>query len=251
MAQLDSIITFSGKLGNVIGYSRDGKHFLRSRPSTVQQTTGTRRAAHRFGVASRKGALIRSAFAADIDIPCDGGHGNRLTKTIIQAGRNNHAGLAGFRFSKHTGLDAFFSRRPAFSRDGRLHIPHRSLHHQEGFPQLEVKVIATRIDFAGRRVTGNGTAVLYIDLQQPFEGADIAIDVPGKGTLIITMQVRGFDGEHASLNRKYQAAEIIAVMDEKPLKVIRKKALPQYGEPQLPSANTAPAMSLKALVKRE
>ncbi|QEH42433.1 hypothetical protein [Chitinophaga sp. XS-30] len=63
MAKQTSFFTFTGKAGNMIGYYRDGKHYFRGMPETVRQTTATRRAAQRFGAASSKGRLIRSAFA--------------------------------------------------------------------------------------------------------------------------------------------------------------------------------------------
>jgi hypothetical protein len=60
MAKQLSFITFTGKLGNLIGYERGGKYFLCSMPETVRQTAATRRAAQRFGLASSKAALTKS-----------------------------------------------------------------------------------------------------------------------------------------------------------------------------------------------
>ncbi len=85
MAKQISLITFTGKLGNLIGYERGGKYFLRSMPEIVRQTTATRRAAQRFGIASRKAALIRSAFYDELDIHCDSSHVNRLNRILIGA----------------------------------------------------------------------------------------------------------------------------------------------------------------------
>jgi hypothetical protein len=103
MATQTSLLTFTGKLGNVIGYRRNGRYFLRSMPQTVRQTT------------------------------------------------------------------------------------------------------ATRIDFAQRRVTGTDAAVIYIDPRQFFEGAALPVNVPGKGTLVITLQVRGFRDGAVLGERKYLA----------------------------------------------
>ena len=74
MATQNSIIPFTGKLGNLIGYERNGKYFLRSMPEIVRQTAATRRAARRFGLASCKAALIRNAFYDDLDIRYDSSH---------------------------------------------------------------------------------------------------------------------------------------------------------------------------------
>ena len=97
----------------------------------------------------------------------------------------------------------------------------------KGINALEVKVIAARIHFAKRRVTGTDTAVINIDARQPFKGASLRVDVPGEGTLVVTLQVRCFrDGELMG-QRKYLAADIIAVMERQRRQLHRKPAYPQ------------------------
>ncbi|GEP95029.1 hypothetical protein [Chitinophaga cymbidii] len=222
MAKQTSLFTFSGKAGNMIGYYRDGKHYFRSMPETVRQTTATRRAAQRFGAASSKGRLIRRAFANDLDVRCDGGHINRLNKTIIKGGIRNTEAIAGFRFNQHTGTDRFFTVAPTLSEDGILHIPPQALPQCRGISTLEVKVIATRIHFGERRVTGTETAMILLDIREAFAGAALNVDVPGKGTLIVALQVRGMCGDRASFNRKYLAADIIAVQEPQTKQVFHK-----------------------------
>lgn len=69
MARQNSLIIFTGKLGNLIGYQRNGRYFLRSAPEKVKQTPATRRAARRFGMISKKAALIRKQFTAEWIFP--------------------------------------------------------------------------------------------------------------------------------------------------------------------------------------
>ncbi|GEP94567.1 hypothetical protein [Chitinophaga cymbidii] len=227
MARQTSLFTFTGKAGNMIGYYRDGKHYFRSMPETVRQTAATRRAALGFGAASRKGRLIRSAFASELDVRFDGSRVNRLNKVLIEAGRNNNAPLAGFRFNQHTGTDRFFTEAPTLSRNGIFHIPPQTLPQLKGVTRLEVKVIAARINFAERRVVGTETALIMLDPREAFAGAALDVDVSGKGTLIVTMQVRGMYGAQPSGNRKYLAADIIAVMEPKTGEIFHKAAHPQ------------------------
>lgn len=227
MATQTSLFTFTGKAANMIGYYRDGKHYFRSMPAKVRQTTATRRAALRFGVASRKGRLIRSAFAHDLDVRCDGSFVNRLNKLLIQAGNNNHGALVGFRLNRYTGTDKFFTKAPALSRDGIFHIPAQTLPQLKGITSLEVKVIASRINFAERRVVHTETALLSLNPLETFAGAALDVDVPGKGTLIVTLQVRGMYGKDASANSKYLAADIIAVREQGTAEVFHKPAYPQ------------------------
>jgi hypothetical protein len=221
MARQLSLLTFTGKLGSLIGYERNGKYFLRSMPERVKQTTATRRAAKRFGMASRNGALIRHAFYGELDINRDSSHVNRLNKELIAAA-GNHGAVTGFRFNQHTGTDRFFTMPPRLFRNGILHIPAQHLVQYKDITGLEVKLIATRIDFKTGKVSGTDTVVMIVDPSSPFTGADIPLDIPGTGTLVVTLQIRGMYKDRLSNNRQYQAADIIAIM-ETPIPVFFSK----------------------------
>ncbi|HVI49333.1 MAG TPA: hypothetical protein VM802_30995 [Chitinophaga sp.] len=211
MAKQISIITFTGKLGNLIGYRRNGQHCLRSMPATVRQTAATRRAAQRFGMASKKGALIRHAFSGKLDVNCDSGHINRLTSTLIPSAGFDTGSIANFRFNRHTGTDRFLPLAPRLSRNGILHIPPQVLPTHKGINTLEIKVIAARIDFTTHQVAGTEVATLFVKTGEDFKGAACDVDVPGTGTLIVTLQIRGMQNQIPSGNRKHVAADIIAV----------------------------------------
>jgi hypothetical protein len=225
MAKQLSLLTFTGKLGNIIGYERNGKYFLRSMPETVRQTKATRRAARRFGMASRKGALIRSAFTTALDIRCDSNYINRLNKVLIAA-TGNSAAITGFRFNQHTGVEKFFAVVPTLSGDGILHIPAQTLPQFKGITMFEVKVIAAQIDFSTHQVISSQTAIIPLNLLEPFTGATCSLDIPETGTLVVTVQVRGLHNEDPSSNRQYLAADIIAVMEPQTTKQFRKRTYP-------------------------
>ncbi|WP_109695051.1 hypothetical protein [Chitinophaga deserti] len=250
MGIITSVITFKGKVGNMIAYERNGKTCLRTVPETVRQTANTRRSAKWFGAASRKGAFIRSALAPDLDILCDGHAVNRLNSTIVTAGRNNHAALKGFRFNGHTGIEKFFPELPVFSQDGKLHIPAQKLQGFGDAVRMEVKLIATRIDFTTRSVTGMDADVLHIDLEQPFTGADLSVSVPGKGTLLVTLQVRTFLKDGVSYDRRLNAAEIIAVEEVVTPEVVAPKSRPNKRQPHA-SLATKPTINGQDPVPRE
>ncbi|WP_109699286.1 hypothetical protein [Chitinophaga deserti] len=229
MAILDSLIPFTGRLGNIIAYKRNGKHCLRTVPDTVRQTANTRRAAKTFGAASRKGALVRNAIRPHLDIFPDRALVNRLNSYILEAGRNNHAGLKGFRFNGYTGLSKYFGPPPVFTKDGRLHIPPQCFQRFKKAVRMEIKVIASRIDFSTRSITGTDTAVLSIDLNerfQDFEGGDLWVNVPGKGTLVVALQVKQFFDDFDIRDRKCEAADIIAVVEDQPKKVVTTQVNP-------------------------
>ncbi|QEH42434.1 hypothetical protein [Chitinophaga sp. XS-30] len=108
-----------------------------------------------------------------------------------------------------------------------MHIPPQVLPQFRGITMLEVKVIATRIHFGERRVTGTETAMIELDTREAFAGAALHVDVPGKGTLIVTLQVRGMCSSSASFNRKYLAADIIAVQEPQTKLVYHKPGYQQ------------------------
>lgn len=221
MATQTSLFPFIGKLGNLIGYCRNGKYFLRSMPSTVRQTTATRRASRRFGAASTKAALIRSAIIPELDIPFDSTLINRLNKLLINGG-NRTAAITGFRFNQQTGADRFFSvapRIPRMSDEHTLHIPTQTLCAIKDITSLEITVIATRIDFVRHKVISTDLHMITLDIREDFAGADIHIDAPGSGTLVLTMQIKGMHNHFSSTNRKYYAADIIAVIPPQPPRV--------------------------------
>jgi hypothetical protein len=226
MARQNSLLRFTGTLGNLVGYERKGEFFVRSKPKTVRQTPATRRAARRFGISSRKGAMIRHAFYRNLDIRCDSNHINRMNKVLIAAAGNN-AAIVNFRFNQHTGADRFFALVPSISSDSIVHIPAQTLPQYKNLIALEVKVIAARIDFIAGQVTGTDTAVMTMDTGEYFTGADISLIVPGPGTLLVTLQVRAIDKDGLSFNRQCQAADIIAVIAPQPAVVFNRHTDPQ------------------------
>jgi hypothetical protein len=242
MAKQMSVLPFTGKLGNLIGSRRNGQYFVRRKPEVVRQTSATRRAAQRFGIASRKGALIRHAFYHDLDIRCDSGHVNRLNTLLLAAG-SNPAAITGYRFNMDAGIDRFFTVAPRLFKSGILHIPSQTLIQYKGISAVEVKVIGARIDFVTRQVTGTATVQLSIDACSSFEGINVPLDVPGDGTLVVTLQVSGMQKDGVSCNRQYLAADIIAVAEQQTPNLSQNPTYPQWNTlqsqttPDLPYAH--------------
>ncbi|HVI45132.1 MAG TPA: hypothetical protein VM802_09680 [Chitinophaga sp.] len=250
MAKQTSIITFTGRLGNLIGYSRGGKHFLRSMPDKVRQTTATRRAAQRFGMASRRGALIRNAFSGRMEVSCDTGHINRLTGALIPSAGHDTQNITGFRFNRHAGTDRFLALPPKLSRDGILHIPPQALPAYKGIDALEIKVIAARVNFTTHQVIGTESTALIVNTGESFKGAACDVDIPGNGTLVVVLQIRGIQDNRPSGNRKYLAADIIAVQPPQTHEQITPKH-PGLAQLLKEILSTAAAQSLPHVTQRE
>ena len=217
MARQNSILLFTGKLGNMIGYYRKGRYLLRSAPVSVRQTNATRRAAQRFGIASKKGALIRSVFDSELDIHYDGTHVNRLNSRLIRATGSSISAVTGFRFNQHTGIDRFLTIAPVLTQDATLHIPAQHLSAGKGITALEVKIIATRISFATQRVIDTNTTTISIDPNRPLTATALSVDVPGTGTLVVVIQVRALRNDGPACNRQNYAADIVGIAEPQPV----------------------------------
>ncbi|MDR6570558.1 hypothetical protein [Chitinophaga ginsengisegetis] len=217
MAKQTGILQFTGRLGNIIGYRRNGSYFIRTMPETVRQTSATRKAAQHFGIASRKGKLIRHAISPHLDIRSDGALVNRLNKILIPAGREHLKALKGFRFNRHCGLEYFFPEQPVMQHN-TLQIPAQIIPSQETATHLVVKLIAVRLCFKERCIENVHIATATIDLNQPFNGMELETAVPGKGSLLVILQVQPFNGTYAIQNKRSMAADIIAVAAPAPTK---------------------------------
>ena len=215
MATQTGVYKFTGRLDNVIGYCRNGKYFVRSMPDKVRQNAATRRASRYFGIASRKGKLIRQAFRPYLDMRYDRTLVNRLNRLFIQAGRNNFPDLKGFHFNRHTGLDKMFIIPPILTVNGTLHIPPQEMLPQGANTHLEVCLIAVRIDFRTQRVisTEASSAIIGLDEEEPFNGIALNVPLEGEGTLMVVLQCRACKAINGvlypSYDRRYMAADLI------------------------------------------
>lgn len=120
-----------------------------------------------------------------------------------------------------------FTISPAVSAKGSLHIPAQDIPVHKGLTALEVKVIGVRIDMGTRRITGRDTVVTMIDTSRPFDGVSMPLLVPGEGTLVVTLQIRSVHKEGITVRRQYQAADIIAVIAPKIIRLYKKHTHPQ------------------------
>ncbi|SFN22873.1 hypothetical protein SAMN05428949_2031 [Chitinophaga sp. YR627] len=250
MARQRSIIPFTGKLGNKIGFERNGNYFFRSAPQNVQQTAATRGAAKRFGRYSRKGRLIRHACYPELDVRCDSTHVNRLNKLLITAA-GDHKALKGFRFNEHTGIDRFLTKMPEIAANGVLRIPAQDLSPCDRFTALEVKITAVCIDFSANRVMGTDTHVAILDTGDTFSGISIPMQVSKAGTLLLIVQIRGMHRDSISCNKQYQAANIIAVMTPSRPKRFKVRTHPQRIIRHLPEIGRVTVQMPQPLIQRE
>ncbi|NML21400.1 hypothetical protein HHL16_10975 [Pseudoflavitalea sp. G-6-1-2] len=210
MAILTGKIKFTGRCGDLIGYKRNGVSCLRSMPMEVKQTNATKKAAKRFGEASHTGKLIRNALAPYLYGKKDREHVNRLNKTLIQSGV---AGLSGYRFNRLTSASQFMqSLLPG--EDNILRITSIIAPRHLKVTHMEYKLISMRLDITTGEVLQSRERSYTHKLvawTEDFTPVELDGNLPGKGTLIVVLQVNPYQGKYPLYDKRYHATDIIKV----------------------------------------
>lgn len=233
MARQTGLITFTGKLGNLIGYEVDGIPLLRSMPTHVERSYATKRSAMDFGTASKGGRLLRSALSGELEIPDDGKLVNRINKAlqaIVKADAHHFPGqrsiltrhlpaLTGFNLNKATKLDQLLTFQPKLTKDkdGNICVSVTpTCKKAKGTTHIEIKAIVTGVDFAKAKFTPAISESRLIDVQAAPEKIEFILPYTGKEAAFVVLQVIPFQMVNGELNLlqdvKYAAADIIGVM---------------------------------------
>lgn len=214
MARQTSIIKFTGKLGDTVGY-RNGKNYCLRSHAAVKQTAATKKTAKDFGTASKAGRLIRHSLHKMNDTS----HINRLNKVlgeIVRADMQNPAGqrkitdkaihkLSGFRFNSYAGI----SCTPVIEKTNQeisISVTDNSKH--------AIRAIAITINF--QQQTTKVTSVDY-DGQQP-----MILKISDKDITLILLEL-----STGSNNRKQYSLDIIAVYPPQKQKLKKQNSIPQ------------------------
>lgn len=213
MARQTGKFPFIGRVGNMIGYKRNGVYYMRSVPEKVTQTKATKKAANNFGKASNKGGLIRNALKPHLDVICDKSHVYRLNSKLIKS--SDLRNLPGFRFNNKTGIDQYFHMKPVLTENNILQIPKQQIPDIFKHTLLDIKLIATKIDLGAKRIIDTVSHAVRINSDKPFSGLQFEVNIPGNGTLIMALQVRGlFEDGAPSHDKRWAVADIIAVVPQ-------------------------------------
>jgi hypothetical protein len=233
MAKQTGPVTFTGKLGNLIGYEVDGVPLLRSMPTHVERSNATKRSAMDFGTASRGGRLLRHALLGEVEIPDDGKLVNRINKVlqdIVKADTSHFPGqrkiltrhlpaLTGFNLNKAAKLDQLLTFQPKLTKDSEGNIcvsVNPACKKAKGTTHIEIKAIVTAVNFAKAKYTHIASEGRLIDLQAPPEKVEFVLPSAGKETAFVVLQVIPFqmvNGELSLLEDvKYLVADIIGVL---------------------------------------
>lgn len=244
MAIQTGILPFTGKLGNVIGYRRGNKHYLRSMPQTVHQSARTKLSGRAFGKACKLGAAIRHALSGPLHALSDGGMVNRLNKALLTVLHTDDLhrmprfiprhfkSLAGFSFNPHAALQGVLPVTPNVGLDaeGNIIVTLPAMPPYDppaGITHLSVRAVAIHVQPGFLRAEASMSDTVLIDLGRPFDLTELVMRA-GKGVLsCVVLEVVSCRQEQGRIyrlrNRKHTAAQIIAVMPGKVGRVKRRR----------------------------
>lgn len=240
MSKNTGLLRMTGKIGEYVGYYRNGKQYFRTIPKHVRRSKATQLSAIDFGTASKAGKLIRQGLRAELNIRHDDGMVNRLNTDmlrILYAGsqqrgsrsfqRNKLSMLTGMRFNGKTELRRLLPFTPKVVQDGnslRIAIPALGaddILHARNTSHIEIKAIAVGVNFKEGAHQEAASDKVLIDFSKPAAATELILPFKaGEEETIVVLQVRGFDEREGKLyvlgNRKYFAADIIDIIPSLP-----------------------------------
>lgn len=236
MAKQKSILPFSGKLGNQIGYQRGKQYFLRAAAVGIKQTTATKKAARDFGTASKCSRIIRHALREDLQHCYDSSLNNRLNKVfgeIIRADVQHLPGqripvaanmdvLSGFQMNNGAGVRQLLDMTPIIEKDDDqgilVSLPAITCWNTKtlrGITHLTIRAIALSVNFSGETTQRITSETILLKRGEKYPPATLTLHPGGKEVTLILLEVQSFyemNGKrYLSQDKKGYALDIIAI----------------------------------------
>jgi hypothetical protein len=232
MAKQNTILKYSGKLGDQIGYRRGKQYFLRQASAVVRQTTATKRAAKDFGTASKCSRMIRHALQEHLLHCYDSSLTNRLNKVfgeIIRADDTHLAGtriplaanmdaLAGFQMNNAATIQQLVGERPIIEKDGdsiSISLPVITFRKTKA-THLAIRAVALSVNFSQNITQQTISNTIMIKRGQEHSPVSLTLPTSGNEQTIIFLEVQSFmemNGQlYPSADRKAYALDIIAIL---------------------------------------
>lgn len=263
MAIQQGIMPLLGKVGEQVGFRRNGKMFIKKATRSYEVTEESKKSGKEFGRGSSASALVRQAFEPLILLRFKADLHNRLSerfREVIRSGPVVHKGnrkvtdgdislLKGFEFSSYTRFNKLVSFSPEVSISGTsISVTVPAMSWKEG---LNGPKNATRAVFGlvcGFFDFENGTCErllcgdLVMEKQTAYVGGTVNISVPQHDEHVVLVMMNVFFGDIVGQrisridNRLYQAGIILDAAH------IRKGKLVQFIPEELPEKQAKPVI---------
>lgn len=239
MARQKGVLPFTGPLGEMVGYRRNGEYFLRKKPLYVRQSAATKLAAKDFGTASKGAALLRNALYAELHRYYDSDLITRLNKTLAAIMRSdeyyavgerrlnvsNMQAFRGFRFNAAGDHERLLSSTPLIrENENGIHVDlsESTVHAPKGVTHLSIKaiVMSANFDRSAVRVAASET----VTVKKGTQSAAVTLSVNAiqdacaarKGMRIVLLEVQPcmqVNGQLVmSANKRGYALDVMAVL---------------------------------------
>ncbi len=239
MAKQEGFSTYSGKLGDKVGFRRGKKFFERKNTDSYQPPAESLKSASEFGNASKASAIFRKAFAHLLIRSFMPNIHMRLTKLfgqVICSGPQQKKGerqvsdgdltlLKNFKFNSYKGFgDLSDLKLSSNIQDGYVNmtiLPFKnSVERYLSEYRAKICISFAWFDFAKQNYEVINSNPLYLKTDEEFEGRKLKIPIPKQHafTLIIFATIcfeNDPDGKGlfvTSGNRRYQAGAILEAM---------------------------------------
>lgn len=256
MATQDGLISYSGKLGNTVGYRRGKKHFNRSLPKEYNLSESSKNSGTEFGHGSTACKLTKTAFAPLMLRPFKRTLHNRLSeifRKVIRSGPSVMKGqrsvfdgnislLKGFEFSDKAKLESIFKPSPKINLANgeiKLDFPSFTWDSLMGIPDHAERAVLSLglafLDFKNNIYDFNPAPELRIDKKSDFPGGSLVLPISEANELaILVMMTIFFESGTGKSNSKidnqlYQAGaflEAIHLRDGKAV-IFEQEELPE------------------------
>ncbi|WP_346319530.1 hypothetical protein [Chitinophaga sp. YIM B06452] len=233
MATQTGVLKFTGRLGNLIGYRVGGEYYLRSMPQRVRQSPRSKISGRCFGKASKLGAAIRHALEGIMDTASESTLGNRLNRALLGVLRQDDLhgmkrfiprhfrALEGFCFTPHAELGRLLTVAPVVTRDGNgnIEVAVPAMEALNGHPQathISIKALAVCIRPGYTAATAEQSEPVLLEMGKSSEAFTLTVPASPDAVSCVILEVTSLQEEHGRMymlrNRKYAAAEVIAVL---------------------------------------
>ncbi|WP_119079145.1 hypothetical protein [Chitinophaga alhagiae] len=247
MATQTSLLKFTGKVGNLIGYRVGKKYYLRSAPEQVRQSPHSKVSSRHFGKASRLGATMRHALHGLLHVKQDNTLINRLNKSLLHVLRQDDLhrqkrfipryfrDLERFCFTTHADLSRVLPVEVSAVRntDGSIAVTVPAIRQHLCNPRathVGFRAVAVCLErgFATAKAAASDMVMLKAD--EPSAAFSLTVPADGNTVTCVILEVTSWQVEHGRPyllgNRKFMAAEVIAVLQPEAAIVVREEPVP-------------------------
>lgn len=236
MGKQTGLLKFTGRVGDLIGYRVGKQHYVRSMPAEVRQSPRTKISSRYFGKASTLGAAMRHAMDPLLDIRYERAMGNRLNKALLNVLREDDLhqqkhfiprhfrGLEGFSLNQHANLSNVLTVTPSVSRnyDGSIEVNLPAMEAYTANPlatHLCIKAVAICVQPGFTNAAAVASAPVLLDVSRPSEALTLTIPAEKGALYCVVLEVMSCVAQggkmHMLYNRKFSAADVIAVLPGK------------------------------------